>query len=314
MLCSPLRPAAAALSSPHRAPALLPRCRRAALHLWTSHVWSGALRGSCWPPGPRTMQCGSLDGKVRFVSFFILWEGGLWMRCGCGRPSRARLRAPLLPGPFGGQPLRCCQPCLTAASRALPRGPPRRRAAVDAAGAPRHGDGGQVEPQGRPAALRCCPHASISPLLARPPPSAVSPACLRAPALPASVSIRCPHHKPRPAPVLPPCCCVSPTELALCPFPWRRLAGRHPDRVGRQGGVAEQAVHVPLSFRSGLRLAQQHHVCLLLPGRLHRSLQAVRRQAAAALAGTVVAATGGLRYQPLHRRARLHGPSANTAI
>ena len=68
-------------------------------------------------------------------------------------------------------------------------------------------------------------------------------------------------------------------------LPSCRLARRHADCVGRQGGQPAQAVRAPHCFGCGCRLAQQYHVCQLLAGWQHRGLQAVRQQAPAALAG-----------------------------
>ena len=56
--------------------------------------------------------------------------------------------------------------------------------------------------------------------------------------------------------------CNAPASRPLC----CRLVGWQPDCVGRQGRAAEQAVLAPRRAHRGCRLAQQHHVCLVLPG------------------------------------------------
>lgn len=145
-------------------------------------------------------------------------------------------------------------------------------------------------------------HASLPSLVAfsLPPPSLLSsppPPCWALPGLSSSKNAvvwhPSGHAAPSSSPAVPPPSAAMPLWRPSHPNPARRrLARRHPDCVGCQGGLPEQAVRMPLCLGGRLRLAQQHDVCLLLPGRLHRCVQAVRRQAAAAVAGARGAAAG----------------------
>jgi hypothetical protein len=93
----------------------------------------------------------------------------------------------------------------------------------------------------------------------------------------------------------------SATHSATPPSPNRR-PGRRGGGVGRQGGHAAQGVRAPQWVSGGRRLAQQHHVCVGRPGRLHRRVQAVRQQAAAALAGGWAGGEGWARARVWVRR------------
>ena len=178
---------------------------RAARPPSTSRASSGAPTASSWPQAPPTTPCACSAERVR--------GGGAGTGAGargcillCRQAPAGRLRPP---------------------TRSRPRCPSCRRAENHADGAPRHGHGGAMEQEGRPAAVRRGPG---------------MPCSRRSPGRACGSARRCLARHPGTPPTRPPC---APPARA------RRLAGRQPDCVGRQGGQPVEAVYAPFAGGQG---------------------------------------------------------------